>query len=213
MASQRDMTAEALERGAQPGKGYALGRLLSNLFHPVLLSICTFLLVGCYSGPTLTAGLVWALICIALQIVPGTVFFIFRMRQGAYTDEDVSRRDQRNELYLFSIASGCVSLLLVWLAGIPPLFMALQISAFILSVASWLINMFWKISVHAASSASFATVALLLLPTLGVVLWLCAVIVGWARVRTRNHTLGQVAAGMALAAVCVVGIFRAFGVA
>lgn len=213
MASEHDLATEALRRGATPGQGYALGRLLSNIFHPVVLSVFTFLLVGCYSGPTLAKGLWWAALCIALQIIPGTLFFIMRMRQGAYTDEDVSQRQQRNGLYLFSIVSNAVGLAIVWLAGIPPLFMALQISGFVLSVLAWLINLFWKISVHAASSALCATVALLLQPALGAALWLCVVLVGWARVRTRNHTLGQVVAGMTLAACCVAIIFRALGVA
>lgn len=211
MAIERDTNAEALARGAEPGQGYALGRILSNIFHPVVLSIATFIIIGCYSGPTLLEGLGWALLCILLQILPGTFFFIWRLKKGNYSDEDVSQRHQRNELYLFTIICGGLSILVIWLLGMPTLFMAAQISAFALSLSSWIINMFWKISVHAATNASCATVALLLAPMLGVVLWICTLLVGWARIRTRNHTPSQVLAGMLLAALCIVVTFRAFG--
>ena len=73
------------------------------------------------------------------------------------------------------------------------------------------INLFWKISVHAASIASLATIALLYSRNLGVALWICALVVGWARVRTGNHTPLQVLAGFLCAATIVLGIFQIFG--
>ena len=56
MAHERNMTAEALARGAEPGRGYALARLLSNIFHPVLLSTGTFFIAGASSAAAARAG-------------------------------------------------------------------------------------------------------------------------------------------------------------
>ena len=89
--------------------------------------------------------------------------------------------------------------------------MALLASAALLGLLSWAINLAWKISIHAATMGSTATLATLYSERLGLTLWLCALALGWARLRTRNHTLLQVIAGLALAAVCVVGTFSAFG--
>ncbi len=58
---------------------------------------------------------------------------------------------------------------------------------------------------------STATLASLYSEPLGLALWLCALALGWARVRTRNHTPAQVIAGLALATACVVGTYAAFG--
>jgi membrane-associated phospholipid phosphatase len=211
MAHERNMTAEALARGAEPGKGYALARLLSNIFHPVLLSIATFFIAGAspVGGPR---GLPWALTCMLIQVVPGLSYYLIRKRQGAFSDEDVSVRQQRNELYLFSFFVLAVGVAVVWLAGAPVVFRALLAGALLLNVLCWAINLRWKISVHAASSASCATIAAMLIPPLGAALWLGAILVGWARVRTHNHTPAQVAAGWALAALMAVATFRAFGV-
>lgn len=212
MAHERNLAAEALARGAEPGRGYALARLLSNIFHPVLLSIATFFVAGASSAGG-ASGLWWALACMLIQVVPGLAYYLVRKRQGAFSDEDVSVRQQRNELYLFSLFVLALGVAVVWLAGAPAVFGALLGGGLVLNGLCWVINLFWKISVHAASSASCATTALLLLPPLGVALWAGALLVGWARVRTHNHTPAQVGAGWALAAVTVLASFRALGVA
>ena len=130
-----------------------------------------------------------------IQVVPGLAYYLIRKRQGAFSDEDVSVRQQRNELYLFSFFVLAVGTAVVWLAGAPVVFRALLVGGLLLNMLCWAINLRWKISVHAASSASCATIALMLVPPLGAALWVGALLVGWARVRTHNHTPAQVAAG------------------
>jgi membrane-associated phospholipid phosphatase len=100
---------------------------------------------------------------------------------------------------------------LLSLLGAPRPFVALLASAALLNGLSWFINLFWKISIHSAGIGSCATIAALYSEPLGLLLWVCALSLGWARVRTRNHTPTQVVAGLALACACVLGSFMAFG--
>ena len=58
---------------------------------------------------------------------------------------------------------------------------------------------------------SAATIGLLYWQPLGWALWICAVAVGWARVRTRNHTPLQVLAGLGCATLVVLVAFGMFG--
>lgn len=210
MSRQNDITAEALRRGAAPGRGYALARTLSQILHPVVLSVISIFVVGLLGVEPRRNGAVWAAVCALLQVVPPTIFFMVRLRQGAYSDDDVSVRSQRNELYLFGIVNVLVGLVILRLLDAPLAFVATLTSAGLISVLGWLINLFWKISVHAASMGSCATLGALYSEPLGLVLWLCALALGWARVRTRNHTLMQVVAGVSLATACVLGTFWAF---
>jgi len=211
MTQQHDLTAEALRRGAVPGRGYAVARTISQVLHPVILSVASIFVVGLLGVESRLSGLLWALACTFMQVVPPTVFFTIRLRQGAYTDDDVSVRSQRNELYLFGLGNVVVGTGLLAAFGAPAPFIALFVGAAGLNVVAWLINLSWKISVHAASMGSAATVASLYSEVLGLLLWLCAIALGWARVRTRNHTPAQVAAGLALASACVLGAFWGFG--
>lgn len=211
MTRQTDLTAEALERGAPPGRGYAVGRAISQILHPVILGVASIFIVALLGVQPARDAVVWALVCAFLQVVPPTIFFTWRLRQGAYSDEDVSDRTQRNELYLFGLANLAVGLLILSLLGAPVPILAMITSALAMSLIAWVINLWWKISVHASSMGSTATLASLYSEPLGLALWLCAITLGWARVRTRNHTPAQVVAGYALATGCVVGTFWAFG--
>lgn len=211
MAQQQNLTAEALQRGAIPGRGYALARWISQVFHPVTLSIINLFIVGTFALPHRLAGLGWAVLCVALQILPGMAFFTIRLRQGVYTDEDVSVRHQRNELYFFSMGIIVVGMAVLIVLGAPDAFLALLCSAAVMNVLSWSINLFWKISVHAASMATCATIAAIYSQPLGVLMWLCTLLVGWSRVRTRNHTPMQVIAGVGLAVASIWGVFAVFG--
>lgn len=211
MTHQQDLVAEALRRGATPGRGYAIGRIVSQVLHPVVLSLLSIFIVGFYGVADRAAGLGWAGLCALLQVVPPTIFFTIRLRQGAYSDEDVSDRHQRNELYLVGMLNLVVGTLLVALFGAPLPLIAMLASAALINALCWLINRFWKISIHSASIGSAATLAAIYSQPLGLFLWACAATLGWARVRTRNHTPMQVVAGASLAGVCVLGSYMAFG--
>jgi membrane-associated phospholipid phosphatase len=216
MKTPRDLAAEVLQAGStaeQPNIAYKLARLISSIFHPMILGAVCFLVVGFAALPQQRLiGIVWALFGVLIQITPGVIFYTIRLRQGAYSDVDVSVRHQRHELYLFGVGVLVVNLIVLsWLRA-PVDFLALLSSAFIISVCAWIVNIYWKISVHALSAGTCAAIATIYVPSLGVVLWLCALLVGWARVQTHNHTPLQVAAGLGLAVVGVGLVFHFFGV-
>lgn len=211
MTHQQERVAEALQRGATPGRGYTIGRIISQVLHPVVLSLISIFIVGFYGAADRAVGLGWAGLCALLQVVPPTIFFTIRLRQGAYSDEDVSDRHQRNELYLVGLINLIVGTALMALLGAPPPLVAMLASAALINALCWLINRFWKISIHSASIGSAATLATIYSQPIGLFLWACAAVLGWARVRTRNHTPMQVVAGASLAGACVIGSYLAFG--
>ncbi|HEU4324838.1 MAG TPA: phosphatase PAP2 family protein [Roseiflexaceae bacterium] len=207
MAQQREASGGSLVDGEVAGRSFAFGQTISRIFHPIVLNICAFLIVGYHALPSRMAGLGWTAVCLLTQVLPPTVFYTIRARQGAFTDADVSVRHQRNELYAFALATVVLGTVLLLPFGLPRPFLALLLSAMAIGLICALVNLVWKISVHGASIASTATVALLYSRELGVVLWICALLVGWARIRTRNHTPLQVLAGFAVAALVVVLVF------
>jgi len=207
MASRHDTTpSEQLD-----DTGYDLGRLLSRVFHPVLVNILTFLIAGYYGVANRATGLLWTGLCILISVLPPTIFYSIRLRQGAYGDEDVSIRQQRNELYLVGFSWVLVVTLALIPLGVPRALLAVMIVGLALGLIGGAIGGHWKISVHAASIAALSTVALLYSLGLGAGLWLCALAVGWARVRTGNHTPMQVLAGFLSAALIVLTVFQLVG--
>ncbi len=207
MAQEHNFTGDVLGDD-RDSRSYAFGLFLSRVFHPIFLNILMFLTVGYFAMPTHMQGFLWAMTCIAAMVLPPTIFFAIRLRQGVYSDEDISVREQRTELYFFGLVSVTAGAIVLVLLGLPKPFLALIVSALTMGVLGMVINSFWKISVHAGSVASAAAVATVYSRGLGLALWLCVLAVGWARIKTGNHSPLQVLAGAVLAAVVVFSAFR-----
>jgi membrane-associated phospholipid phosphatase len=207
MARRRDTSPSDLLHN----RGYALGQLLSQVFHPIPVNIATFGVAGYFGVANHMMGLAWAGLCVVAAVLPPTLFYLVRLRQGVYGDEDISDRRQRNELYLVGFVWSLVITIVLAMIGAPRAILAVMLLALAMGLIGGVVNLFWKISVHSASIAALATVALLYSPSLGIALWLCALAVGWARVRTGNHTPMQVLAGFLSAAIVVLAVFQLLG--
>lgn len=192
-------------------QSYRIGRWLSQVFHPITNGVASFLIVGAFASDFRDArlrGLEWALMTIALLVLPTTLYFYFRLFRGHYSDDDVSQREQRHGLYLFSLGAILLASLALYALSVPTVFLRLIGASIGITVACMLINFVWKVSVHSASIATLATLSTYYLPPLGIALWIAAVALGWARIRTGNHTIGQVLAGWGIAAASVLLALR-----
>lgn len=204
----------AIDQSGRPvahNAAYRWGRLLSHIFHPVINGSASFLVVGALANDFVDQrwrGVEWALVCITMLVLPPTIFFHYRMRRGAYSDDDISLRHQRYGLYMFSLGSLVLTSLALYSLSVPSIFLRLIGAATGIMVVCMVINFVWKISVHSASIATLATLTTRLLPPLGICLWIAAIAVGWARIRTGNHTLAQVVAGWAVATAGILLVGR-----
>lgn len=204
------LSSKSLARTTETGRTITIARLISQLFHPMLLAILDIYIVGLFNSHRWLDGLGWATLAMILFVAPPAIFFTVRLHQGIYSDEDVSIRHQRNELYFFSFGTIALGTGVLVLLDAPTAFFGLLMSVALMNLFGWVINLFWKISVHATSAAACATVAMIYSQPLGMLLWIAALMVGWARVYTRNHTVLQVLAGFALASFSVLFAFSAF---
>lgn len=211
MTQQHELTAETPPSLAMHGRSYTVARLLSQVLHPLVTTTLNFFIIGFFALPERWVGIGWAILIIAMQVVPPMVVYLIRLHQGAYSDEEVSVREQRNELYIFSLVVITLAIVFLAFVHVPRPFLALLGGGLVLNLLSWIINLYWKISVHAATAAMCATTATIYAPSLGVVLWVGAFAVGWSRIRTRNHTPLQVLAGLSLAACVTVSAFAFLG--
>src|SRR4051794_16864082 len=134
MAPHSNIPHDTYKPETLDGRSYVLARLLSQIFHPILLNISAFLLVGYAALNTPAEGLKWAGICILVLVLPPTIFYTIRLRQGAYADEDVSIREQRNELYLFGLIWALIATALLAYFGAPQPFLALLVCALLFAL-------------------------------------------------------------------------------
>jgi membrane-associated phospholipid phosphatase len=135
-------------------------------------------------------------------ISPIILFFILR-KKGKLKDIDASVKEERTFPFLMAI--------LFYLAG---LIVLIIFNVNIISIAFWfcyisntlltiLINKYWKISAHSMGAAG-ALSAIFYVFGLPVLFFsLLVLVLGWARIYQKMHTLSQVIAGIILAFVSV----------
>ncbi|MEU4126710.1 hypothetical protein [Streptomyces virginiae] len=180
-------------------------RLVTDGLDPKTWIIADTLLIGWHTGRL--TGIGWGLLgCLFAAAIP-LAFIKYGINRGRWADRHVGQRPQRILVMAFAGASVATGTLLLWLLGAPRTMIAL-IAAMLVTLAALLaVTPAWKISVHAGvSSGSVAMLAMTYGPGLLLVHPVVA-LVGWSRVRLRDHTLAQVLAGTTLGAAAAAGTF------
>ncbi|MEV4464674.1 phosphoesterase PA-phosphatase [Micromonospora echinofusca] len=172
-----------------------LARAATEVFAPALLAALMPVVVGLHSAAPVGVGLAWALVgSLFCSIIPNSLIW-WGVRRGRLTDHHIRRREQRRRPLAYGLLSVLVGLAVMIGFGAPRPVLAMVVVMFALGLAVTVVNLAWKLSIHAAVAAGAAAVLVIefgpaLLASAPVV-----ALVGWSRVRLRDHTVGQVAAG------------------
>ncbi|MEV1331783.1 phosphatase PAP2 family protein [Micromonospora costi] len=186
--------AERTATVPRPGPALRLARLVTELTAPAVLVSVLVLAVGWQSSRG-ARGLGWGLL--AALFVSGIPFayIVGGVRRGRLTDHHVGLREQRRVPLLVGLCSVAAGLALLTVFGAPRPVLALVAAGVVGLVVAVTVSHWWKMSIHSAVAAG--TVVILVI-TFGARLLVTApllALVGWSRVRLRDHTVPQVLAG------------------
>ncbi|NGM15810.1 phosphoesterase PA-phosphatase [Verrucosispora sp. CWR15] len=187
-------------------------RVVTEVFAPALLAAVMPVVVALQtSAPAVGPGLGWALVgALFCSVIPNSLIW-WGVRRGRLSDHHIRVREQRRTPLAYGLLSVLVGLTLLVGFRAPRPVIAMVVVMFALGLAVTLVNLVWKLSIHAAVAAGSAAVLVivfgpdLLLAAAGVVL------VGWSRVELREHTVGQVVAGTTVGLVVALPTFLLLG--
>ncbi|MEW2384100.1 phosphatase PAP2 family protein [Micromonospora sp. NPDC047707] len=176
----------------------------------ILVSVLT-VTVAWHSARGGLDGLAWGLL--ATVFVSGIPFayIVGGVRRGRLTDHHVGVREQRRVPLLFGLGSVAAGLALLAVLGAPRPVLGLAAAGLVGLVVAAAVSHWWKMSIHSAVAAG--TVVVLVL-TFGARLLVAApllALVGWSRVRLRDHTVPQVVAGGAFGALVAGLVYGTLG--
>jgi hypothetical protein len=175
-----------------------LARVVTEIFAPAVLAAAMPLVIG---------GLAWGALAVLFTAVVPYAIIRVGMRLGHITDHHIGRREQRLVPPLFAVLSVLAGLVLLVALGAPRPLVAMVVVMLAVLAGVGAVNAAWKLSAHAAVAAGSATLLTIvygpvLLVSAGVV-----ALIGWSRVRLRDHTAGQVVAGAALGTALAAAVF------
>ncbi len=188
-----------------------IANLVSSILSPLLVSLVIILLLSFESTRSPLDALKWSLILIAISIVPVYSVVVYFSRNDRLGSRFINVRKQRTKIYLLAGICALVGCVILIYLGAPLILLATFVAGLSATVIFMGINLWWKISLHAAFIAALVTLLVILYGSLGTVTVMLLPLVGWARVELGHHSLAQVTIGAFLAALIVGVVFYLFG--
>ncbi|MBV8099051.1 MAG: phosphatase PAP2 family protein [Verrucomicrobia bacterium] len=165
--------------------------------HPFVFPPIVALLVGASLSNLFDSvkGLLTVILCCLL---PASLYILWKVRIGQWSDLDVSARKDRPHLFLVAFAFLLLTVLVLSVTGQSIVYARGCLAAIILIVGGWFLNRWLKPSMHAGFAMLTASSLWPVNLQLSLVTMLFAVAVGWSRVELRRHTWLEVGVGLLL---------------
>lgn len=170
--------------------------LISSIAQPALVSIPTFIILNYYF--TMENNFLFiTLICIVFAaIIPiiTTLFFIKKMK----TDLDITDRTKRTIPLIFAVLSYLAGFFVLWILNAPAITTVLMLIYSTNTLIIIIINLSWKISIHAMGIAGPTAAMIYAFGISGAIFAVMIPLVMWSRVNLNKHSVTQVMAGALL---------------
>lgn len=175
-----------------------ISKFISNFFNP-LTSLIIFFIYFSSKNFSAATTLQTFLPILVLIVSPIVIWIIWNVKNGNYSNLDVSNRNQRKSLYFF--ISGCIGVYLIYYYITTGTADVLMIFLMFLLLVLQFSNYFIKSSMHTAFNVFVAALFFSENPLLGIIWAVIAALVGITRVILGRHTAKEVITGAALAAL------------
>lgn len=183
-----------------------VAQIISILSNPAVLSIpASYALVFRTSNDVIYSA-VWSGISF---IFTGAVaiYVLYGIGRGIFSDFDVSVREERKPLFIFTAVIAVAYLIVIFLLNGPKILMV-TLGALLLGVfMDSIINKRIKASVHLAVFTSFSLVLAILFGGVFWILPVLAPLVAWSRIKLKRHKLSETIIGTMIGIFLVMVIY------
>jgi len=173
-----------------------VSKVISNVFNP-LVSLLIYFFYYSYRNYTWEEASKKFLPILLLLIIPVALWIYRNVKNGNYTNMDVSNRKQRHSLYIFIIIATVIFL------GVDfYLHKEMDWAIFMLCILLILMqvsNFFIKSSMHTSLNIYVAALFFTIEPIIGIFWFFLSILIGITRVILKRHTPTEVFSGGAIA--------------
>jgi membrane-associated phospholipid phosphatase len=189
-----------------------VARIFSTVCNPFLTALLLFLILAGARSRTNTDF--WVLLGNSAFFTSiGPMLYVFWLyATDRISDLDMSKREEREQVFVVFVIFFALGTIDLWLIGAPAIITASMAGYAASSLVVQWITRYWKISTHALGITAPLIALCVIYGTRPLPFLILIPIVCWARVYLRAHTILQVIAGVALATVSTLVVFRLFHV-
>jgi len=189
-----------------------VARIFSTVCNPFLTSLLLFMILAGARSRTNTDF--WVLLGNSAFFTSlGPMLYVFWLyATDRISDLDMSVREQREQVFVVFVIFFVLGTIDLWLIGAPSIITASMAGYAVSSLVVQWITRYWKISTHALGITAPLIALCVLYGPRPLPFLILIPIVCWSRVYLKAHTVLQVIAGVALATVSTLTVFRLFHV-
>lgn len=178
------------------GSKEALAEFISTISNAPIVAIVVFIAINhslIPDGSWVIYALTSAFFAGIMPIIIGSIW-----TKNKNIERDMPVKEDRFYPLILVILSYILGVGVLYLMDAPALTTVLMVCYLTNTCVVFLINLHWKISIHAMGMAGPLTALIYLFGWTGLILTLLLPVVGWSRVYLKRHTPGQVIIGSIL---------------
>lgn len=188
---------------------YKLAQIISTILNPLfILFILPFFLVF-ETTNSIEQSVYWTIIS-SIFLIVFSLFVLIGIKLKYFSDLDISKRNQRPLLYTVAILFAIVFLFTIFIFNAPKVLMFGAIGLMLGLSINEIVNRITKTSIHVAAITGLVTLLVLVEGIEFSIFYFLVLLVAWARIKTKNHTVNQTIIGASTSFFITILIFVIF---
>ena len=178
-------------------------RVISRVTNPCILSVIVLSLIAYTESISMRAVASWVTIMLLFLVLLPLVYVYMRTFRGRNGTKLVSAptiflKQHPRDVLVLSLLLGLPCVVILVFLEAPSLLLCTLVALLACSIVVALFNMFYRVSYHLAAVTIIIIMAVLTWGQILLVLLAAIPLIGWAKYQTHEHTLAQLAMGIAL---------------
>jgi membrane-associated phospholipid phosphatase len=186
--------------------------VITKVLNPFVTSLAAIAIVIFVQQMPSSQKVLWFALGVLVAAVPTLILYL-AARKGEVTSFWAPEGKERTKAFWAWVVVALAYVVLVYLAAAPKLIVALGLVLLILGFVNLLVSSSFKLSVHSELVTLLVLISILTVSVNLILLVPLVVLVGWARVYLKQHSLSEVTFGIFASGVAVYLVFALFGLA
>lgn len=161
----------------------------------MLLTLSIFAIIALFTYEEFQRAFLHSIFIVAGIFLPLILKMYLGSKSGTYTNFDVSDKTQRQTWYLYALLVLLVITIILFATDQPRTLRLSVLFSLVLLATSQIMNYFIKSSLHVSFNIFLSLLIMPMNLIAGIFFLLFTIIIGWARLTLKRHTLKEIIAG------------------
>jgi len=186
-------------------------KIISYIFDGSFISIPILLLICLIVVDNKLEAVGWAFLCLLFGVAIPYLYIGFLYKKKEIDSMHIPKKENRIKPLLLTCASYTVCFIILYVLDGPVFLKSIFAVSIVSTIILTIITYFWKISLH-TSWITFIVITFNILFGRWMLLMIPLIpVIGWARVRVKEHTVNQVIFGIGISTITTFFIYHNYG--